>query len=158
MSCRFISDFNNDNMAGHTVIRGTHALQQLPQLPSLREKLKEALVEIDRLQGHSQGQQSDQALSSLQKSSALPDSFTRQSVELGSLRLPSNSNLRSSDGGATDSFLPSANAGGGVSATVVRLTREAAEENAAALGKIKEEQRRLQQQKKARQQRVHISP
>lgn len=142
---RFISDFNND--LGHPVLRGAHASQQLQQLQSLQEKLKAAVLEISRLQGPDMPMPAMPADASFGTTTVVatspPTSTTDIALELASAARAAA--VRTSDGGKE--VLP-ANAGGGVADTVALLTRQAADENAATINKIKEEQRRLQAQKK----------
>ena len=138
---RFISEFNQDN--GGTVL-GSHAPQHLQQLQQLRQRLKDAVVEIERLQGESAGpaspQRSPEKDASL-SSSGLPG-LPADALALGDEGSNTSHELRQSLGISSGSA--AANAGGTVTGTVARITQEAVKENAVALAKVKEDQRRLQ--------------
>ncbi len=123
---------------------GSHAPQHLQQLSLLRSKLKVAGAEPEALGALDAGTPHEEEPNQTAHQAGRPASLGTLSCE-GDVASPA-ARQRSSHERAADKSpgAAAANAGGTVSGTVSRLTREAAEESAAALARVKEEQRRLQ--------------
>ncbi len=169
---RFISDFNNDE----PILNGPHAPQQLQHIKHLQQKLRHAVAELDRLQGQASGggeaeldTYKDQLLAPLTNGDPadttckVPRLQFSSSFGGGSKEAAMAAGARSiTIGGAPASAIPGPSpatggnpsgplnsARGAVTGTLARITQQAAEESAAALDKIKGEQRRLYALKKA---------
>ncbi|GAX80141.1 hypothetical protein CEUSTIGMA_g7579.t1 [Chlamydomonas eustigma] len=145
---KFISEFNKDN--GGAVL-GSHAPQQLQQLQQLRQRLTIAVREIEQLQVEdSQNSNTDVSPST---SSTPKKSIAGTGTAAGEDAMDTESTtprqLKKEKVLLAESLHhAAANDGGTVSGTVTRITREAAEESAATLTRVKEEQRRLMALKK----------
>ena len=128
-SRRFISEFNQDN--GGSVL-GSHAPQHLQHLHQLRQRLKDAVGEIDQIQGLS-----NHGLPSQFQS---PDKATAGEA----MDILNADGSHSQISASISSVIQSpATGGGAVTGKVSRLTQQAADESAIALARVKDEQRRL---------------
>lgn len=111
---------------------GSHAPQHLQHLQQLRQRLKDAVGEIDQIQGLS-----------LPSQFPSPDKAAATGAGEAMDILNADGSRSQMSGRISSSAIQSPATGGAVTGKVSRLTQQAAEESAIALARVKDEQRRL---------------